>query len=197
MEMNLPSPSIKGEMSVEEAIKRRRSVRYFKKVKLPLLHLSQLLWASQGIIERWRRTSPSAGATYPLDIFAVCKDIESVTPGIYHYLPSKHNIRLIKEGDFSLSLMEACLGQGFVGDASLVLVITAEFTRTTKRYGERGVRYVHIEVGHVGENLYLQAESLGLATCGVGAFYDEKIKKILDLPKNFEPLYIMPFGYPI
>jgi SagB-type dehydrogenase family enzyme len=92
-------------------------------------------------------------------------------------------------------LAGASLNQNFIADAPLVIVIAAEYQRTTKRYGERGIRYVHIEVGHVGQNIYLQAESLGLGTLAVGAFYDEEVARVLNLPEAHEPLYVMPVGY--
>jgi len=92
-------------------------------------------------------------------------------------------------------LAAASLNQDFIADAPLVIVIAALYERTTKRYGERGIRYVHIEVGHAGQNIYLQSESLGLGTVAVGAFYDEEVARVLNLPEDHEPLYVMPIGY--
>jgi len=194
--ISLPKPKIAGKMSVEEAIARRQSIRNFKSQPLTLHQLSQLLWSAQGISKQFRRTVPSAGATYPLDVFAIIGIVEGVSPGVYHYLPMKHNIELIKQGDLRQELASAALNQGFIAEAPLNIVITAEYSRTTFRYGVRGEKYVHMEVGHAGQNLSLIAETLGLGTVVIGAFIDEEVSRCLNLPKHFEPLYIMPVGYP-
>jgi len=194
--ISLPKPKLVGEMSVEETIARRQSIRNFTPHSLTLNQLSQLLWSAQGITKQFRRAVPSAGATYPLDVFAVIGIVEGVNPGIYHYLPMKHSMELIKEGDMRKELSLAALNQHFIADAPLDIVITGEYRRTTLRYGMRGEKYVHMEVGHVGQNLSLIAESLGLGTVVIGAFIDEEVSRCLNLPKNFVPFYIMPFGYP-
>lgn len=194
--ISLPKPKIIGKMSIEETIVRRQSIRSFTQNSLTLEQLSQLLWSAQGITEQFRRAVPSAGATYPLDVFAVLGIVEGVNPGVYHYLPMKHSIELIKEGDLRKALALAALNQEFIAHAPLDIVITAEYSRTTFRYGSRGEKYVYMEVGHAGQNLSLIAESLGLGTVVIGAFIDEEVSRCLNLPKNFAPLYIMPFGYP-
>ncbi len=197
----LPLPRFVGDVSVEEAIVLRRSIREYLDRSLTLEQLGQILYAAQGITEPRRefRAAPSAGATYPLEVFVVVGEggVVGLRAGVYHYLPKIHALELIKVGDFREPLCRACLGQPWVRDAPVVIVIGAIYERTTARYGERGVRYVHIEVGHVGENIYLQCAALGLATVAVGAFYDEKVKKVLDLPPNVHPLYVMPIGYPV
>lgn len=194
--ISLPKPKIIGKMSIEETIVRRQSIRNFTQNSLTLEQLSQLLWSAQGITEQFRRAVPSAGATYPLDVFAVLGIVEGINPGVYHYLPMKHSIELIKEGDLRKALALAALNQEFIAHAPLDIVITAEYSRTTFRYGSRGEKYVYMEVGHAGQNLSLIAESLGLGTVVIGAFIDEEVSRCLNLPKNFAPLYIMPFGYP-
>lgn len=194
--ISLPNPKLTGKMSIEEAIARRQSVREFTQDPLTLEQLSQLVWSAQGITKQWRRAVPSAGATYPLDIFAVIGKIEGVKPGVYHYLPLKHHIELVKEGDLRKELSLAALNQQFIAVAPLSIVITGEYSRTTFRYGSRGERYVHMEVGHAGQNLSLIAETLGLGTVVIGAFIDEEVSRCLNLPKHFTPFYIMPFGYP-
>ncbi|MEM4191523.1 MAG: SagB/ThcOx family dehydrogenase, partial [Nitrososphaerota archaeon] len=111
----------------------------------------------------------------------------------YHYLPREHELEVVKRGDYSRELMSACLDQEWVREAAINIVITAIYERTTDRYGERGkIRYVHMEVGHVGQNIYLQCVSLGLGCVVIGAFYNEEVKKILGV--NEEPLYVIPVG---
>ena len=194
----LPPPSQKGSVSLEEAIARRRSVRDFTPESISQSQLSQILWATQGISdtrERYR-TVPSAGATYPLEIFVVCgrNGIEGIDDGIYHYNIDSHSLTLHYKGDVRLELARAALGQEFIFQAPVDIIICALYERTTMRYGDRGERYVHIEVGHAGQNIYLQAAALGLATVAIGAFHDEAVREILRLDKPFQPLYIMPVG---
>jgi SagB-type dehydrogenase family enzyme len=186
--IKLPRPETGGKVSVEEALHRRRSRRTFQQRELTLRQVSQLLWAAAA--------SPSAGATYPLDIFLVAgagcvKDLE---PGVYHYL-GEQSLGLHAEGDRRESLARAALRQEFISNAPISLVVAATYERTTSRYGKRGQRYVHMEVGHVGENVYLQADALGLGTVAVGAFEDNAVARVIEMPSSMLPLYILPVGY--
>lgn len=197
-EIPLPSPEFKSKVSLEEAIRNRRSVRDFSNKLLSLNQISQLLWSAQGITDkRGFRSTPSAGATYPLEILiCVSKDkIEKLVGGTYCYLPIRHSLILQEEGEFGTKLSEACFHQRFIAQVPLNIIIVAEFSRTTKHYGERGRQYIYIEVGHVGQNIYLQVISLNLATVAIGAFNDSKVSRVLNLPSNFVPLYVMPIGY--
>ncbi len=196
--IKLPAPEKYGRMTVEEAISKRRSIRSYKDKPLTLYKISQLLWAAQGITSKdGKRAAPSAGATYPLELYLVVGAVEGIEPGVYHYSPHNHTLTLIFAGDVRAELMDACLGQDWVGEAPVSIVICAVYERTTARYGERGVRYVHIEVGCVCENIYLEATSLGLGTVAVGAFYDEEVAGILQLPESVKPLLVMPVGIPL
>jgi SagB-type dehydrogenase family enzyme len=145
------------------------------------------------------RAAPSAGATYPLETFAVIgkKAVEELLPGVYHYEVDSHSLTLHKPGDFRLDLARAALDQGFIAAAPVDIVICAIYPRTCYRYGRRGERYVHMEVGHVGENIHLQAVALGLASVEVGAFNDEEVRKILAAEEEIRALYIMPIGKPL
>jgi len=194
--IELPEPKKHGEMSVEEALQKRRSVREYAKKPLRLEDLAQILWAAQGISKQPKfRTAPSAGATYPLELYVVVKNVEGLEKGVYHYDPYKHRLELVKTGDFSYELYEACLDQKWVLDAQANVVITAFYERTTERYGERGVRYVHMEAGHAGQNIYLEATALGVGTVAVGAFYDDEVERIVDAEENERALYVYPLGY--
>jgi SagB-type dehydrogenase family enzyme len=193
----LPQPKFQGDMSVEEAIKLRRSVRDFQDNPLSFEQISQLLWAGQGVTMGFKRAAPSAGATYPLTVYVVVGDdtVSGLAAGIYEYIPMTHSLVLMKSGDFRQRIAEACLNQTFIQEAPVSIVIAADYERTTARYGERGIRYVHMEAGHVGENIYLQAVALGLGTVVVGAFLDADLAQGLDLPEEQVPLYVMPVGY--
>ncbi len=196
MMIKLPSPQKKGTLSLEETLERRRSIREYYPSPLTLIEVSQILWSAQGITEKTtgKRTAPSAGATYPLEIFLVVGEVEGLDPGIYRYIPQSHSLLLQKKGDFRSLLSRASLGQPWVAEAPLSLVFMADYPRTTRRYGRRGIRYVLIEVGHASQNVYLQSESLGLGTVAVGAFDDSEVKKIVAPGENLDPLYIMPVG---
>ena len=196
----LPPPSQKGDISLEEAITRRRSIRDFTPKLISQLQLSQILWAAQGITNTpgKYRTVPSAGATYPLEIFVVCGQscIEEIGDGIYHYNINNHSLTLHHKGDIRLELARAALNQEFIYQAPIDIIICALYQRTLLGYGSRGERYVLMEVGHAGQNIYLQATALGLATVAIGAFNDEQVRKVLRLDKQYKPLYIMPVGKP-
>lgn len=190
----LPAPGKTGPLSVEEAIQRRRSVREFADTPVVLGEVSQLLWAAQGVTGRdgFKRAAPSAGAKYPMEIFVVAGNVDGLAPGVYRYVPSDHLLEVVRRGDLRAALCDEALSQEWVEDAPLDIVIAGVYSRTMEKYGERGIRYVHIEVGAVAENVYLQAETMGLGTTFVGAFSDEGVKDLLRI--DAEPLGIMPVG---
>ena len=190
--IKLPPPRIRGEMSLEETLARRRSLRAYAATPLTLAEIGQLLWAAQGITDpEGRRTAPSAGARYPLEVYIVLPE------AVYHYRPHSHELHLHGPGDRRPALHRAALGQESVLTAPAVIVITAVYRRTAERYGDRRTpRYVHMEVGHAAQNVLLQAVSLGLGSVPVGAFYDDRVHEVLALPADHEPLYLLPVGHP-
>lgn len=191
--IQLPSPITRGDVSLEETLSKRRSIRAYTRDPLSVEEVSQLLWAAQGLNhEELGRTAPSAGATYPLEVYIVVNRVEGLDSGLYHYSPAEHVLEIRKAGSFSKELEEAALRQGMVEAAAVNIILTAVYERTTARYKDRGIRYVQIEVGHVGQNICLQAEALGLGTVAVGAFHDGRVRTLLEI--NEEILYIMPVG---
>jgi SagB-type dehydrogenase family enzyme len=193
--VELPEPRYDSEVSVEEALVTRRSVRNYTGEPLTLRDVSQLFWAAQGITDPMGlRTAPSAGALYPLEVYVVVGDVEGLERGVYKYRPAEHGLMKVLEGDRREELAKAALGQACVGEGAIDMVIAAVYERTTAKYGERGVRYVHMEAGHAAQNICLQATALRLGTVTVGAFHDEQVKSVLDLPTGEEALYIMPVG---
>jgi SagB-type dehydrogenase family enzyme len=190
-EIKLPKPKEKGVISIEETLNRRRSVRDYKRGPLSLEEVSQLLWAAQGR-NLYRRTAPSAGATYPLETYLVSGEVEGLTPGIYHYSFSGNSLEMTREQDVRKRLSRAALEQEMIEEAPINIVIAADYGRTTGHYGHRGNRYVHMEVGHVGQNVSLQAIALGLGTVMIGAFEDKQVQEVLGIKE--EPLYIIPVG---
>lgn len=196
--IRLPAPQTTGTVAVEAAIFQRRSIREFSTASLSLQQLSQLLWAAQGVTRpSGSRTAPSAGATYPLKLYAVVGKVDGIPCGIYLYDPTEHTIRLHSSGDRRSALAIACLSQSWVREAPASLVLTAVYERTTNRYGKRGVQYVHMEVGHAAQNVYLQATALGLGTVIVGAFTDSAVADCLGLPAQEVPLAVLPVGEPV
>ena len=186
--MELPKPRYEGTISLEDAIIQRRSVRSFSDEPVSTEDLSKILWAAQGLTEGRQRTAPSAGGLYPIELFIASVD------GVFQYVPDRHGLDEIIKKDIRDELSSAALGQGFIKDAPVVLVITAVFERVKSKYGERGERYVHQESGHAAQNVCLQCAALGLGTLVVGAFHDSEVQNVLEIPEEFEPLYIMPIG---
>lgn len=188
MQLKVEEADKRGVVSLEEAIARRESRRAFKRTKLTRKQLSQLLWATGN--------APSAGATYPLDLYVVIGQdcVEEVDAGVYLYHSAKGYLTQVRTGDIRAGLAVACLRQMFIAEAPVSFVIAAEYERTTRVYGERGVRYVLMEVGHVAQNIYLQSETLGLATVAIGAFDDGEVARVANLPRKHRPLYVMPVG---
>jgi SagB-type dehydrogenase family enzyme len=193
----LPAPRLDGPMSVEQAVAARRSVRAFADAVLTLENLGQLLWAAQGVTHAdGLRAAPSAGATYPLSLYVAAGAVAGLGAGTYRYEPDRHGLTPVGDGDVRGRLARAAFGQGWVETAPAIIAVVADYDRTTDRYGDRAVRYVHVEAGHAAENVYLQATALGLATTAVGAFHDDAVRVVLDLPRTLTPLLLLPVGVP-
>ncbi|MBT8218509.1 MAG: SagB/ThcOx family dehydrogenase [Bacteroidia bacterium] len=194
--IKLPKPVFKSNLSIEEAIHQRRSARSYKDLPMTLGEVSQLLWSAQGITdpEQRYRTAPSAGALYPLEVYAVISNVMDVSAGVYHYKPFAHRLEKVKDGNMINELAKAALSQTSIIESAMTLVMTGVYERTTKKYDERGIRYVYMEAGHAAQNIYLQAESLELGLVVIGAFNDKEIGTILNLPEDERPLYIIPVG---
>jgi SagB-type dehydrogenase family enzyme len=188
--IKLPEPKIKGSVSLEEAIARRRSIREFAERDIKLEEVSQLLWAAQGITDKAKsfRAVPSAGALYPLEIYVVTRE------GLFRYIVEKHALEILDNHDLRSELSDASWGQEMVRQAGANIVICAIFKRVTSKYAERGIKYVYMEAGHAAQNIHLMAVSLGLGSVSVGAFDDKKVQALFKLDKNIEPLYIVPIG---
>ena len=196
-EVILPSPDTTGGMPVEAALQGRRSVRQFADRPLPIQDLSQILWAAQGVTGlQGYRTAPSAGALYPLEILVAAGEVEGLGSGVYRYRPGSQSLVPVSAGDPRAALSSAALDQAAVRDAPAVLIIAAVPARTTAKYGERGSRYVDMEAGHASQNVYLQAQSLGLGTVAIGAFMDGEVAAVAGLDPGEIPRYLMPVGYP-
>jgi SagB-type dehydrogenase family enzyme len=197
--VQLPGPRLKGPMSVEEAIQARRSRRDFSGTPLTLEQMGQLLWCAQGVTDapRLRRAAPSAGATYPMEVFVAVGDqtVSGLSAGVYRYLGGEHALLKLFDGDVRGRVATAALGQDFLAAAPVDILLAADYGRTAQRYGDRARRYVDMEAGHIGQNVYLQAEALGLGTVAVGAFRDEAVAQVFQLPTLLVPLYLMPVGH--
>jgi SagB-type dehydrogenase family enzyme len=193
----LPTPSHSSRISVEMALQQRRSLREYLDLPVTLAEVSQLLWAAQGITNKYGyRTAPSAGALYPLEVYLVAGQVTDLPVGVYKYRPHTHTLVTFADGDLRSDLASAALEQSLVRDGAIVLVLAAVYERTTAKYGKRGVQYVHMEVGHVAQNVYLQVGALELGTVFIGAFSDDQVKDVLKMPDAERPLCIMPIGRP-
>ena len=197
--ISLPDPETAGTMSVEAAIANRRSRRQFAPGSLSLETVGQLLWAAQGITDpdAGFRASPSAGATFPMDAILTVRSegVDDLSPGVYTYRPDTHALVVSSHEEMQSQLRDAALDQAWVENAPINIVLVSTDARTERQYGDRGSeRYVPMEAGHVGENIYLQAEALDLGTVAVGAFDDDAVSDLLDLDAETRPLYIFPVG---
>lgn len=189
--IDLPPPVAAGGGSLADALSRRRSVREYEPMPLDLADISQLLWAAQGITSSaGQRTAPSAGGLCPLEIYVV------TGRGRYHYDPYRHQLEVLGEEDVRRELSRAALSQQAVEEAAAVFVLAAVYSRIEQKYGDRAERYVKLEAGHAAQNLLLQAVSLGLGAVPIGAFYDDQVQRVLGLPSDHEPLYLIPVGHP-
>jgi SagB-type dehydrogenase family enzyme len=196
--IKLPKPEYQG-IPLEEAIEKRRSVRNYTRKPITMFQLSRLLFSSQGttgkIYGTPLRTAPSAGALYPFEIYVIANNVESLDQGIYHYGVLNHTLELVQYGDFRKEITSAGLKQEMLGDSDVVFVLSAIFDRTRHKYGERGFRYVYIEAGHISQNIYLQAVSLGLGSVSVGAFLDDKVNQLIGVDGQKEAvIYLHAVG---
>jgi SagB-type dehydrogenase family enzyme len=193
--IKLPEPQYDSDVSLEQSLLERRSVRDYSGQPLTLPEISQLMWAAQGLTDpRGFRTAPSAGGLYPLELHIVVGDVEDLAAGVYRYQPDGHQLVKTADGDKRAELAEAALEQEWVEEGAVDFVFTAVYERTTGKYGQRGIRYVHMEAGHAAQNLCLQATALGLGAVTIGAFYDKEVSQLLNLPADEEPLYVIPVG---
>jgi len=194
-EVPLPPPRTLGRVSVEQALRGRRSVREFSSPVLTLEEVGQLLWAAQGITHQDdHRTAPSAGPLYPLELVMVAGEVEGLEAGAFRYAPKGHLLRMLRPGDLRVGLVGAALRQNWMKGAGAIFVFAGVYERTSVRYRERAPRYVHMEVGHAAQNLHLQAGALGLGTTVVGAFQDDAVQDLLGLESEERPLAMMPVG---
>jgi len=193
----LPAARLDGTVSLEKALAGRRSERDFASVALSLPEIAQLLWAAQGITaSEGRRTAPSAGALYPLQVYVIASRVETLPAGTYRYDPLSHRLITLSVGHKAAMLVRAALGQEWIAQAAATFVVSGIEQRTTRKYGERGVRYVFMEAGHAAQNILLQSVALGLGATVVGAFDDNRVRSVLGLAHSESPLYLVPVGRP-
>ena len=198
--IKLPEPDRYGKGTVNQAIQQRRSVRDFKQDPITLQTVSDLLWAAGGMtvdgVTGPTRAYPSAGAIYPLELYLVAGNVTGIDPGVYRYNWKDNALVPVKEGDVRAALADAAMGQGMIRSAPVTLVVVAEYGKINMRYGKRGMtRYVHMEAGHIGQNIHLISAAMGLGTVMIGAFSDDEVAKVLDIDVEREvPVYMMPVG---
>jgi SagB-type dehydrogenase family enzyme len=194
-------PEQQGGAPLWEILNKRQSIRSFRDEFLKKEHLSQLLWATQGITRVQMgyelRTAPSAGALYPIETYLAVHNVEALAPGIYHYAIRTHELEQLHEGDFRLSTTRAALDQDMAYAANVVFIWTALFARSKWKYQQRAYRYVYLDAGHIAENLALAAVALGLGSCQIAALYDDEVNDLLGIDGEQESvLYMSVIGHP-
>ena len=167
------------------ALRKRRSRRKFGGKALEMETLSQLLWATHGLSRRStgrpQRTAPSAGASYPTDLYVLINAVSGIRPGLYRYNEIKNILEPTSQGEYGEVFCEACMGQEMVQDAQTLFIWVAVNNRLGSRYGLRAFRYLFLDTGHAAENLALASESHGLGCCAIGAFYDQYVNALMGL----------------
>lgn len=199
--IQLPKKFPEKTLDIFEILKNRKSVRSFSTKEVPLIYLSFLLWASTGIQRKSKnyefRTTPSAGALYPIETYVIANRVEELESGVYHYNIESHLLEKLKIGDFGQNLIQGALEQEMCGTAPIVLIWTGIFLRSKWKYGQRAYRYVYLDAGHIAQNLAISATSIGLGSCQIGAFFDDEINKIIEINGIDESVvYMSVVGYP-
>ncbi len=198
--ISLPDVETDGGIGIWEAMALRRSVRQYKPDPITIEQLSRLLWAAQGVTakrgETTLRTAPSAGALVPCETYVIVKNVEGLEPGSYHLNIDDWALELLKAGDVSAELTEACLGQKFAGQTPVVIASTVIAGRFLWRYKKRGMRYAFTDLGHIGQNIALAAAAMGMGCCAIGAFYDDEVAKIIGHKNDEHSVYLNPVGFP-
>ncbi len=193
----LPALRLAGEVALEAAFAERRSVREYTRDPLTLAEVAQLLWAGQGATQSGaRRTVPSAGALYPIELYLLSGDVTGLETGLYRYRVIGHDLVELSRQDLRAELADAALGQDQVKVAPAVIAIAGAVARTASKYGQRATRYVLMEVGSAAQNIHLQAAALRLGTVVIGAFRDARVMQVLGMSDEESPFCIMPIGRP-
>ena len=184
-----------------EALKKRKSLRYYSNKPLTIDQLAFLLWASTGIRQsqgvREFRVAPSAGALYPIETYLIINKVEGLIAGIYHYNIASHTLELMSEGNFAENLEHAALEQKMCLIAPVVFIWTAVFERSKWKYRQRAYRYIYLDAGHIAQNLALSATTIGLGSCQIGAIFDDEVNKLLGVDGIEESaIYLSTVGHP-
>lgn len=195
----LPEPQIADGPSLWKVLLKRRSIRDYSKALLSLPELSHLLWATQGLTHKslspWYRAAPSAGALHPIDTYLVVNRVEGVEPGVYFLQFSNFTLELKARGDFSLQIARAALDQEMAQRAAVVFIWVAVIPRSRIKYRERAYRYIYLDCGHIGQNLYLAATAMNLGCCGVAAFFDDEVNELVGVDGQEETaIYLATVG---
>lgn len=195
----LPRPDLSRGRATEETIVERRSARTYAADPMTVEELARVLFLTSGITgDAWgdaRRTAPSSGALYPLELYPVVHNVAGVERGVYHYAYREHALELVRAGDFRQAVVDHGLGQEFLGQCGAVVFVSLILQRMRFRYQDRSYRYGLIEAGHLGQNLYLAATSAGLGACAIGAFMDDAINDMLGIDGTEEAaVYLLSVG---
>lgn len=193
--IELPEVTPLADTSLYDCLKNRRSVRKYQNKSISKDILSYLLWASTGISRSAKshefRTAPSAGALYSIETYLVVNNVKEVNAGAYHYNIKNHYLELLKEGDLSIDIAQAALGQKMCADSAVVFIWTSVFGRMKWKYDQRAYRYIYLDAGHIAENLALAATSLELGSCQIGALFDDEVNQIIDVDGTEESAIYM------
>lgn len=197
--IQLPTPKFNEELGFWHVIKNRKSTRSYSNNSITLMELSLLLFGISGITRKYPqftfRTVPSAGGLFPIETYPVVNNVKDITPGIFHYNIPEHKLELLKQGNFKQELAAGCLDQTIAYSSAVSFIWTAVIERSKWKYLQRCYRYIYLDAGHIGQNLYLVAEALGLGVCTIGAIYDDELNQLLEIDgMNETSVYVGVIG---
>ncbi len=193
--VKLPAPDLSSHHSLEACLLTRRSTREFSAEALDLGQLTQLLWAAQGVTGLGGlRTSPSAGALYPLRTYVAAGNVEGLEAGVYRYDPDGHLLKPVGSGDRRGRLELAAMGQECARQAAVAVLLTGHYGLSRREFGDECVRLAQLEAGHAAQNLCLQATALHLGVIGLGKFDKDLLREAMDIPEKEDPLYLLVAG---
>ena len=193
--INLDLPEVLPKVTLDEVLKKRRSIRNFSEKPISKKQLSYLLWASTGIQRKEMgyefRTAPSAGALYPIETYLVINRVEDISKGVYHYSIKDHLLEVLRTGDFGVDISRAALEQDMCNSSAVVFIWTAIFNRSKWKYSERAYRYIYLDAGHIAENFALTSTALGLGNCQIAALFDDEVNEIIGVDGKKESIVYM------
>ncbi len=200
--IQLPTDVDFASLSLDVALKVRKSIRRYANKPVTLEQLSYLVWAASGVqrVEQGFafRTAPSAGGLFPIETYLVVNNVADIPKGLYHYRVAQHALEILRPGEHGADLAEAAMSQSTCAHSAFVFIWTSIFQRTRWKYGDRAYRYIYLDAGHIAENVALTAAAMGIGTCQIAAIFDDEVNEIIGVDGTEESaIYLTTVGVPL